>query len=241
MPARKLKSGSADAAINVAVPEVLRALRRMGSKKVLKDMRLRYGIQTEKAWGVPMHAMLKMAKGIGIHHPLALALWETGWYEARMVASMIDDAAQVTPRQMDAWCDDFDNWAICDTVCFKLFDRSPHALAQVSKWAASEREITRRAAHALLACVALHQRTARARELAHFLPHIERAAMDERNFVKKGVSWALRSLGRRGGNLQAACQGVAERLAQSPSAAARWVGKEALRDFARMRRRPAKD
>ncbi len=240
MPAKNLKSARPEAATNAAVREVLDALRRMGNERVLRDMPARYGIHTKKAFGVPMNAMLKMAKGIGTHHYLAAALWETGWYEARMVASMIDDPALVTSRQMDAWCNDFDNWGICDTVCFKLFDRTPHVFDKIQKWSKSEREFVKRAAYALLACVALHNDHAEDADFLRFLPHIERAATDERNFVKKGVSWALRSVGRRSGNLRAACAKLAQSLSQSPSAAARWVGKDALRDFAKMRRRPGK-
>ena len=83
----------------------------------------RYGIVTDKAIGVPMARIQAVAKALGRDHALAAALWETGVYEARMVACMIDDPAAVTPEQMDRWRADFDNWAIVDTVCFKLFDR----------------------------------------------------------------------------------------------------------------------
>jgi len=65
------------------------------------------------------------------------------------------------------------------------------------------------------------------------LPHIERAATDERNFVKKGVSWALRGVGRRSHALHAAAVATAQRLAASPNATPRWVGKDALRDITR--------
>jgi 3-methyladenine DNA glycosylase AlkD len=60
---------------------------------------------------------------------------------------------------------------------------------------------------------------------------IERAATDERNFVKKGVNWALRAVGRRNAALHAAAVAVARRLAASPEAAPRWVGNDALREL----------
>ena len=154
----------------------------------------RYGIVTDKAIGVPMARMQAVAKALGRDHALAAALWETGVYEARMVACMIDDPAAVTPEQMDRWRADFDNWAIVDTVCFKLFDRVPHAFARVDAWATLNDEFGRRAAFALLACLALHGRGTDADFLAR-LPLIEAAATDERNFVKKGVNWALRAIG----------------------------------------------
>jgi 3-methyladenine DNA glycosylase AlkD len=69
---------------------------------------------------------------------------------------------------------------------------------------------------------------------------IEQAADDDRNFVKKGVSWALRSIGRRNSTLRAASVAVAQRLSESSDAAARWVGKDAVRDFAKAARRKQK-
>ena len=140
------------------VAATLATLEAHASEKVRADMAPRYGIVTDQAIGVPMARMQAVAKALGRDHALAAALWETGVYEARMVACMIDDPAAVTPEQMDRWRADFDNWAIVDTVCFKLFDRVPHAFARVDAWATLNDEFGRRAAFALLACLALHGR-----------------------------------------------------------------------------------
>ena len=213
------------------VAAVLASLERAGSKKVREEMGPRYGIHTPDAFGVMMRDMQKVAKDIGKNHDLALALWDTGTYEARMVAAMIDDPAKVTPAQMDRWCKSFDNWAICDTVCFKLFDRTPHAFDKVVRWAGRREEFVKRAGFALLASVALHDKKAADEPFLKCLPLIEKAADDERNFVKKGVSWALRGIGKRNARLQAAAAEVARRLAASDQAAARWIGKDALKEF----------
>ena len=150
-----------------------------------------------------------------------------------MLACMIDDPAAVTPEQMDRWRADFDNWAIVDTVCFKLFDQVPHAFARVDAWATLNDEFGRRAAFALLASLALHGRGTDADFLAR-LPLIEAAATDERNFVKKGVSWALRAIGgKKSPALREAARDLANRLAQSPDRTARWIGKDAQKAFAK--------
>jgi len=188
----------------------------------------RYGIPSDKAFGVSVGTLQQMAKRLGKNHDLAAALWDTGWYEARMLASFVAEPARITSAQMDRWCRDFDNWAICDTVCFHLFDRTPHAWRMVAQWCRRSGEFVKRAAFALLASLALHDKGAGDEPFARSLPLIERAATDQRNFVKKGVSWALRSVGRRSPALNAAAVMVARRLADSPQAAARWVGKDAL-------------
>ena len=177
------------------VNAVLEELQRMSNPKVRAEMERRYGIVTDNAYGVMMRDMQKLAKSIGVDHAFAQALWETGWYEARMVACMIADPGKVTAAQMDAWCKDFDNWGICDTVCFKLWDQVQHAIGRVAVWAKSEDEFVKRAAFALLACLALHNKDIHRKVFIKHLELIERAAKDDRNFVKKGVSWALRGIG----------------------------------------------
>ena len=132
---------------------------------------------------------------------------------------------------MDAWCKDFDNWAICDTACFVLFDRSPHAFKKVAQWAKSKDEFTKRAAFALLASLTVHDKLATEQAFLRCLPLVEKAALDERNFVKKSVNWALRSVGKRSVALNRASIAVAERLATRTEAPPRWVGKDALREL----------
>ena len=228
MPTRKNAKGAPKADVEA----VLKSLKRLGNKKIRDEMGPRYGVRTDKAFGVSMANMLKLAKSLGRNHELALALWDTGWYEARMLASMVDEPERVTPAQMDRWCSDFDNWGIVDTVCFKLFDQSPQAFDKVAKWAKSDEEFVQRAAFVLLACLALHGRSLGDEPYIRCLPLVEAAAADERNFVRKGVNWALRAVGERSAGLNAAAVVMAQRMSKSANDSARWVGKDALRQLA---------
>lgn len=213
---------------------ILADLEKRGTQAV-RDGMARYAIPSDTAFGVSVGTLKTMAKAIGQDHALAQALWKSGRYEARMLAAFVDEPERVTVAQMDAWCRDFDNWAVCDHACFHLFDRTPHAFGRVAAWAERKGEFERRAAFALLSSLALHQKSATDAEFLAALPHIEAAATDDRNFVKKAVSWALRSIGRRGPGLQRSAVTLAKRLAASEDAAARWVGKDALRDLGRLR------
>jgi len=208
----------------------LKWLKRHSSKATLDGM-ARYGMPSDNALGVTMANMLLLAKQLGRNRALAAALWDTGVYEARMVAAMIDDPSQVTAAQMDRWCRDFDNWGICDTVCFKLFDRAPHAWAKVAQWAGKRDEFVRRAAFALLWGLTVHDKQAPNASFIEGLRLIERAADDDRNFVKKAVNMALRATGKRNRALNAAAVATARRLADSSSVTAKWVGKDALREL----------
>jgi len=210
--------------------DILAWLERRGTRQN-RDGMARYAIVAPKAFGVSVATIREIGKQTGRSHELAEALWNTGWYEARMLAPFVDEPARVTPAQMDRWARDFDNWAICDALCFHLFDRTPHAWRKIEQWSGRRGEFVKRAAFALLASVALHDRTTPNAPFLRALPLIERAAIDDRNFVKKGVSWALRGLGRRSTVLNAGAVALARRLAGSTSAPARWVGKDALRDL----------
>jgi 3-methyladenine DNA glycosylase AlkD len=193
----------------------------------------RYAIIAPKVFGVSMATMQELAKRLGRDHELALALWDTGWFEARILTAFVDEPAKVTAAQMDRWARDFDNWAICDTLCFKLFDRTPHAWRKVDQWGKRRDEFVKRAAFALLASLALHDKSEPDARFLKSLELIEKSATDERNFVKKGVSWALRTIGRRNQTLNVAATDTARRLAASSNATARWVGKDALKDITR--------
>lgn len=217
---------------------VVTNLRKLASTAT-RDGMARFGIPSDNALGVTMADMKQLAKRLGKNHALAADLWKSGWYEARMLASLIDAPAQVTPAQMDRWRRDFDNWAICDTVCFHLFDRTPHAFRKIAQWRNERDEFGRRAAFALLACVALHDKQAADEPFVEGLMYISEAATDERNFVKKAVNWALRAIGGRNESLHAAAMVLARGLAESPDPTARWNGKDALRELTRKKSRRA--
>jgi 3-methyladenine DNA glycosylase AlkD len=218
------------AAIREQVDATLAALETMSTTRD-RDNLTRFGITAGKAYGVSMANVQALAKRLGRSHELAAALWDTGWYEARLLTSFVDEPARVTPGQMDRWCRDFDNWGICDTVCFHLFDRTPHAWKKVEQWHDKRAEFVKRAAFALLACLALHDKRAPDLRFVEGLAFIEAAGSDARNFVKKGVSWALRLIGRRNQALNIHAVRVARRLAASPDPAARWVGKGAVKEL----------
>lgn len=235
------KSRPADS-IDVAARAVVESLKRLGTQRVRDDMSKRYGItgpSASTAFGVGMAAIQNVAKSAkgkdaARNHALATALWDwkgPGQYEARMVAIYVDEPTLVTGPQMDRWARDFDNWGICDTACFKLFDRVAPNLAfeRAERWCAKREEFIRRSGLALLACLALHNKHLSDDHFARPLELIERAANDDRNFVKKSASWALRAVGKRSPDLNSAATTLARRLADSTNPTARWIGKDALK------------
>ena len=202
----------------------------MSSAKIRAGL-ARYGIPSDKALGIGVGDIQKYGKRLGKSQALAEALWKTDVYEARLLASFVGEPDKLTPAIMNRWCRDFDNWGVVDTVCFKLFDQSPHAWKLIEPWAKMKGEFQCRAGFVLLACVAAHAEDISDEQFLRYLPLIERGATDERNFVKKGVSWALRMVGRQGPEIHAASVALARRLAESDSPSARWIGRGALKEL----------
>lgn len=213
------------------VKVVLTWLERRGTARNRDGME-RFGIRTPKRFGVSMETMRPLVKQLGRDHALALALWRTGWLEARVLASFVDEPDRVTRRQMESWVRALDNWAVCDSACFHLFDRTAHAWWGVDQWRHRQEEFVRRAAFATLAGLAVHAKHEGDGRFVAALPFIEDAADDDRNFVKKAVNWALRQIGKRNLHLNRRAIVVARRLSLRPEGSARWIGHDALRELA---------
>jgi 3-methyladenine DNA glycosylase AlkD len=213
-----------------SLDDALSWLERHGSKAG-RDGMARYGLPSDRAFGVAVGKIQLLAKQLGKSHDLAEALWRSGWHEARLLAAYVDEPARVTAAQMDRWCGDFDNWGVCDTLCFVLFDRTPYAWPKVDEWSKSREEFVKRAAFALIWSLTVHDKVANDSRFIRALKLIESAAADDRHFVKKAVNMALRAVGKRNRALNRAAVTVARRLAASGQSAAARIGKDALREL----------
>jgi len=209
---------------------ILSQLREMSTPAVREGMQ-RFGIDATHALGVSIPALRALAKEIKKDHALALALWETKFHEARILASMIDDPAHVTVRQIDAWVKGFNSWDLCDQVCGNLFDRTAFAVEKAIAFSKRKEEFVKRAGFVLMAEYAVHNKKAEDKVFLAFLPLIEKEACDDRNFVKKAVNWALRQIGKRNVRLREAAILTAERILLQDSNAARWIARDALREL----------
>ncbi|OOQ60103.1 DNA alkylation repair protein [Mucilaginibacter pedocola] len=212
------------------VQHIINLLKARANAKYLAGMQ-RFGIDDQYALGVRIPEVRKIAKAYKKNHQLALQLWATGIHEARIMASMVDDPAQVTAQQIDEWTAQFYSWDLCDQVCGNLFDRTPFAVAKAFEFSAREEEYVKRTGFVLMAEYAIHHKKATNEELMQFFPIMEREAWDGRNFVKKAVNWALRQIGKRNAFLRAEAIATAHRILQQDSKAAKWIANDALREL----------
>jgi len=198
----------------------------MSLEEILNELRSIQGRAT-----VP--EIRKVARLAGRNQPLAEQLWTSGVSGARVLAAMVGDPQLIKRSTMDRWTRDFDSWWVCDACCYDLFDRSPHAWEMIAKWATRKAEYERRAAFATIAAIAMHDKKADDQIFLDALPLIEKYAFDDRNFVRKGVNWALRGIGKRNPALGVAAIACAERIKAQNTRAARWIAADALRELKR--------
>jgi 3-methyladenine DNA glycosylase AlkD len=210
--------------------EVVGRLRAMSSPEVKEGM-VKLGIDIENALGVHVTPVKSLAAELGRDHALALALWDTGIHEARIIAAWVDDPEQVTEAQMDRWVADFYSWDLCDHICWTLFDKTPYAYKKAIDWAADEREYVKRAGFATMAGLAIHDKKAPDSAFIEFFPLIVQGASDDRHMVKKAVNWALRQTGKRNLALNAAALKAAEEIKAAGTGTAKWIASDAIREL----------
>jgi 3-methyladenine DNA glycosylase AlkD len=210
--------------------QIIANLKQRANAQAIEGM-ARFGIRPAQALGISMPTLRKMAKDTGRNQALALALWDSGIHEARILASMIAEPQLVSAELMEKWANDFDAWDVCDQVCGNLFDKTPYAYQKATQWCQQEREFVRRAGFVMMAALAVHDKQAQDQAFLPFFPLIKQYAGDERNFVKKAVNWALRQIGKRNSHLRTVALECAYEIQDMDSKTARWVAKDALKEL----------
>ena len=218
--------------MSVRSANVLAELRCLANPTNVAGM-ARFGIVGQNLLGISMVQLRAIAKRTGRSHALAEELWASGILEARILAALVAEPAQVTRRQANAWAKDFECWADCDGLCLHLFRKTPFAHDLAVAWSGRREELVKRAGFAMMATLAVHDKAASNEIFRGYLGRVHEAATDERHNVKKGVNWALRQIGKRNQILNRDAIRTAKRIREKDSRAARWIAGDALRELQR--------
>jgi len=132
---------------------------------------------------------------------------------------------------MNNWVKDFDSWDVCDQVCMNFFRYTKEAPKKCFEWSKNKSEFIKRAGFALMAALAFAKNDMPDVQFKKFLPIIKRESIDERNYVKKTVNWALRQIGKRNKNLNKEAIKVARQISKMESKAAKWIAGDAIREL----------
>lgn len=191
----------------------------------------RYGIKTENRLGIQMPELRKLAKEIGKDHVLAMQLWQTGIEDARILASMVAEPEKLTSQQMDSMVTDVDSWDVGDQASMNLFEKTSLAWQKVKEWSRQEKELVKRTAYGLVACLAWHNKNASDQQFTDLFPEITYGAQDSRKSVQKAVSWALRNIGKRNVTLNQKAITLAMQIRETGTRPAKWVASDVIREL----------
>lgn len=216
-----------------ATPAILERMRAMGDPASVKG-RARFGLPEEGALGVSLPKLRRLAKELGRDTPLAKELWATGIPEARLLATLVADPRDTTRAQVERWVKDVSSWDVCDGLALNLVDKTEWAWEAAPDWARRKDEWGKRLGLATMAGLAWHRKDEPDPRFSPYFAVCELAAMDERNYVKKAASWALRQMGKRSPGLRKKALASAARLAKLDAKSARWVAKDVTSELTRV-------
>ncbi len=211
--------------------QVLDRLHKMGDPEKAAFKQAKYNIVTNNALGIYMKDLRLLAREIGKDTELALDLFDSGLYDARILCSKIMRPKDVTEKMMEHWNPTFENWEICDSFSMGLYSKTNFAKEKIVAWSSRKPEFEKRAAFATLASYCMADKKANNEVYESFFPLIIREATDDRVYVKKAVSWALRSIGKRNQDLNKSAIAVAKNISEIDNKTARWIAKDALKEL----------
>lgn len=198
-------------------------------KILLKENK--FGIISNNALGIYHRDLKEMAKTIPKDDDLAIQLFNSGIYEARLLCSKLFNPNNLTEDLMDQWVSTFENWEICDSFCMGLFVKSKYAVSKAIEWTARTREFEKRAGFTIIAAYCMADKESGNATFEQFFPIIKRECTDERLYVKKAVNWALRNIGKRNIDMKLRAISVTEEILEMDHKTATWIAKNAMKEL----------
>ncbi|CAM1357762.1 DNA alkylation repair protein [Tenacibaculum xiamenense] len=217
--------------------EIIERLYELQDEDKITFKKQKFGVIANNSLGIYHKDLKELAKEIGRNNMLAIKLFDSGIYEARLLCSKIFSPKSITEDLMEKWVKTFENWEICDSFCMGIFAKSDLALLKLLEWTERKPEFEKRAGFAIMAAYCMADKKSDNELFEQFFPILKREANDERLYVKKAVNWALRNIGKRNIDLNKRAIEVAEEIVEFESASAKWIAKNALTELRKKNKR----
>ena len=211
--------------------QIISELKKLGNKDKIVLKEKKFGIIANNSLGIYHNDLKELAKQIDKDNQLAIQLFDSGIYEARILCSKLYNISDLTENLMEKWVATFENWEICDTFCMGLFAKSKFAISKAIEWTDRENEFEKRAGFTIIAAYCMADKKANNETFEQFLPIINRHSIDDRIYVKKAVNWALRNIGKRNKDLNKKAIKIANDLIKLDNKTATWIAKDALKEL----------
>jgi 3-methyladenine DNA glycosylase AlkD len=213
--------------------EVIDTLHKLVSLEKVAFKTTKFGIVADNSLGIYHKDLKELAKRIGTDSKLAIQLFDSGIYEARILCSKIFDTKELTNDLLEKWVATFENWEICDSFCMGLFAKSTFAVPKILEWSKRENEFEKRAAFAIMAAYCMADKKADNSVFENFFPILIREANDDRLYVRKAVNWALRNIGKRNIDLNKKVLSIASEIVKIDTKCSKWIGSDAIKQLTR--------
>lgn len=213
--------------INMEFDQIIREFEELSDVDFARNMK-KFGISYVKSYGLRLPQIRKMAKQCGKDHELALKLWDWGYHETYLLATLVEEEDKVDSIQLNEWVNSFYSWDLVDQACINLLRFIPEAVESIFIWCSSEEEFVKRTAFSLIAVLAVHNRDS---DFDKYFEIIKEGSKDNRNFVKKSVNWALRQIGKSNVENNRKALDLAYEILEMDNKASKWVARSAIREL----------
>lgn len=211
--------------------QIIERLQELAEPDKVEYKAKKFGVVSENALGIYMKDIKALAAEIPTDNELAIRLFDSGIYEARLLCSKLFKPRGLTMQLAEKWVAVFDNWEICDSFSMGIFAKSKLALPIIMAYVDRAPEFEKRTSFATMAAYCMADKKAENEVFEAFFPMLEQNATDERLYVKKAVNWALRNIGKRNVDLRKAAIASAERILELDDKTARWIAQDALKEL----------
>jgi 3-methyladenine DNA glycosylase AlkD len=213
--------------IKMEFDQIIQEFERLSDVDFAENMK-KFGIRYVKSYGLRLPQIRKVARQCGKNHDLALKLWNHGYHETYLLATLIEESEKVSSRQLNDWVGTFYSWDLVDQACINLLRFIPEARENIFVWCDSDEEFVKRTAFSLIAVLAVHEKES---DFEIYFDIIKEASKDSRNFVKKSVNWAIRQIGKIDLENNRKALGLAYEMMEMDNNASKWVARGAIREL----------
>ena len=213
--------------IKMEFDQIIQEFERLSDVDFAENMK-KFGIRYVKSYGLRLPQIRKIARQCGKNHDLALKLWNHGYHETYLLATLIDESEKVSSKQLNDWVSTFYSWDLVDQACINLLRFIPEARENIFIWCDSEEEFVKRTAFSLIAVLAVHEKGF---DFEIYFDIIKEASKDSRNFVKKSVNWAIRQIGKIDLENNRKALDLAYEILEMDNKASKWVARGAIREL----------
>ena len=207
--------------------EIIREFEDFSDADYAQNMK-KFGIRHVKSYGLRLPQIRKIARQCGKDHDLALKLWDYGYHETYLLATLVEEPEKVNSTQLNEWVNTFYSWDLVDQACINMLRFIPEAIENIFIWCESDREFVKRTAFSLIAVLAVHEKQS---DFEIYFDILKEGSRDNRNFVKKSVNWAIRQIGKIDVENNRKALELSYEILEMNNKASKWVARGAIREL----------